>query len=733
MRKILILILVLIAACAKSQTIQYLGGPTTQIYVRGQLRVDTVVYLPLNDTTFTPSQRGAVVYKTSNNQLYLWTGSSWSRILIGSIAWGEIIGTLSNQTDLISFLSATYQPKTTFGYGLHQAGSTVTYDSALIRKVDTLYRLNDSTIQYVLNGNSHTVLLRGTAAGGISSLVFTIPTTLFNSPVTFSNSGGAWTGTATLANQNANVILAGPSVGSPSAPTFRSLTTGDLPINIPNGNLQNSSINVGLNTTGLTPAWDVSSVALGGSINLQVPYADPTHTGFLQATDWVSFQSRMVNFGNAPGWQTGTLAAIPAATTLLPGTHYTAVDSGTVYVDTGSGGTRGWKQISGGSAAITTANSIVGTGSSGNPIQLSGDASSPGNSKYYGTNSGGTRGFFSLPSSASGANPTGVVGLTAVNGSAPTFLRSDGAPALDVGISPTWTGSHQFNQPITVSNSGTMIISGSFFGTSSADDISVYAGGTARWAFVRPTVAHNAGFTVAGSSIGPGDSSGYLITTRQVATNFPVAMLIPTTAHKRMFLDIVPSDTLDYLGNGIATIDICNQPLDSSKNTTGALRLAAHANSVDVGSFVVGIAPLPDVHIIYGVGNTVIGIGSGGTTIAGNTYMARSLGSGSAPTTTSLGTNVVSATVTGTDRFMQIVIVTSGAVNGALCTITLSTTWPNTPIPVMVPADATTGTNVAGTTGGYFAIGGASTTTLTVNGKFTSAGTYTFNIMIGGN
>jgi len=46
--------------------------------------------------------------------------------------------------------------------------------------------------------------------------------------------------------------------------------------------------------------------------------------------------------------------------------------------------------------------------------------------------------------SASAANPTGTVGLTAVNGSATTYLRSDGAPALSQGISPTWTGSHVF-------------------------------------------------------------------------------------------------------------------------------------------------------------------------------------------------------------------------------------------------------------------------------------------------
>lgn len=43
-----------------------------------------------------------------------------------------------------------------------------------------------------------------------------------------------------------------------------------------------------------------------------------------------------------------------------------------------------------------------------------------------------------------GANPTGTVGLTAVNGSALTYVRSDGAPALSQAIVPTWTGLHTF-------------------------------------------------------------------------------------------------------------------------------------------------------------------------------------------------------------------------------------------------------------------------------------------------
>jgi hypothetical protein len=52
----------------------------------------------------------------------------------------------------------------------------------------------------------------------------------------------------------------------------------------------------------------------------------------------------------------------------------------------------------------------------------------------------------------SGANPTALVGLSAVNGSATTFLRSDGAPALDQSIAPTWTGLHTYSPTITGSS-----------------------------------------------------------------------------------------------------------------------------------------------------------------------------------------------------------------------------------------------------------------------------------------
>lgn len=45
---------------------------------------------------------------------------------------------------------------------------------------------------------------------------------------------------------------------------------------------------------------------------------------------------------------------------------------------------------------------------------------------------------------ATGANPSASVTLSAQNGSASTFMRSDAAPPLSQSISPTWTGNHVF-------------------------------------------------------------------------------------------------------------------------------------------------------------------------------------------------------------------------------------------------------------------------------------------------
>jgi hypothetical protein len=67
-------------------------------------------------------------------------------------------------------------------------------------------------------------------------------------------------------------------------------------------------------------------------------------------------------------------------------------------------------------------------------------------------------GTLSVAGGASGANPTGTIGLAAVNGVATTFMRSDATPALSVAIVPTWTALHTFNGGVTAT--GTINLSG---------------------------------------------------------------------------------------------------------------------------------------------------------------------------------------------------------------------------------------------------------------------------------
>ena len=82
---------------------------------------------------------------------------------------------------------------------------------------------------------------------------------------------------------------------------------------------------------------------------------------------------------------------------------------------------------------------VLAPGTTGYVLQTNGSGSNPT--------------WTAVASGAAGANPSASVGLTAVNGSATTFLRSDGAPALSQAIVPTWTGLHTFTGGIIFGSS----------------------------------------------------------------------------------------------------------------------------------------------------------------------------------------------------------------------------------------------------------------------------------------
>jgi len=56
--------------------------------------------------------------------------------------------------------------------------------------------------------------------------------------------------------------------------------------------------------------------------------------------------------------------------------------------------------------------------------------------------------------SSTSANPTALVGTSAVNGVAVTYMTSDSAPALNLAIAPTWTGLHTFALTDTHTSTG---------------------------------------------------------------------------------------------------------------------------------------------------------------------------------------------------------------------------------------------------------------------------------------
>ena len=100
-------------------------------------------------------------------------------------------------------------------------------------------------------------------------------------------------------------------------------------------------------------------------------------------------------------------------------------------------------------------------------------------------------------------------------------------------------------------------------------------------------------------------------------------------------------------------------------------------------------------------------------------------GSGSAPTSGSLGANVTSVTVdpNSTDGNMQLKIITNAAVAGTICNITFANAYATAAFPVISPVDA----NSAGIGLSAGIVGGA-TTYFVVSGTIAVAGTYYFNI-----
>ncbi len=126
---------------------------------------------------------------------------------------------------------------------------------------------------------------QGTKAdSAVQTISLATPSILYSTPVTFSITAGAATGTLTLNTQNANRFLAGPTTGSAASPTMRAIVVGDLPTTSLHIDSHYGTITA--DTDGATITFDLSasdkhSVTLGGTRTLAVSNATVGQTFML--------------------------------------------------------------------------------------------------------------------------------------------------------------------------------------------------------------------------------------------------------------------------------------------------------------------------------------------------------------------------------------------------------------------------------------------------------------------
>jgi hypothetical protein len=274
-----------------------------------------------------------------------------------------------------------------------------------------------STAALAYSTSTHTFSCQTITAG-----TGTVTSVDFTAPSVFSVAGAPVTGSGTIAvtfatGQTANQVLASPN-GSTGAVSLRSLVGADIP-----------AINLGASGAGgVTGNLPVGNLNGGSGATSHTYWQGSGNWSAIDLTADVSGILPAANGGTGNGFTLFSGPATSTKTFTLPNASSTILTS---------------------NAAVTVAQGGTGAATLTGYVKGSGTSALTASSTIPYSDLAGT------PSIPTGANPSASAGLTAVNGSASTFMRSDGAPAISQSISPSWTGNHTFTPssgiPVTIS------------------------------------------------------------------------------------------------------------------------------------------------------------------------------------------------------------------------------------------------------------------------------------------
>lgn len=317
----------------------------------------------------------------------------------------------------------------------------------------------------------------GTGGGTVNSVDFTAPSV-------FSVAGAPVTTTGTIAltfagGQTQNRFLGSPD-GSSGAISLRSIVLDDIPtiplaskvsgtLPVANGGtgratLTNHGVLLGAGTSGFNSVLFGDDELLLGSTG-----ADPAPVSLVDcgsATQALAYDTGTHTFScQTISAGTGTVTSVDMTVpSVFAVTGNPITTTGTLAVSFATGQTQNRVLASpNGSSGAVALRALVGADIPAISLATSGAGGVTGNLPVGNLNGGTSAssstfwrgdGIWSTPAGGTLANPTASLGLTAVNGVASTYMRSDGAPALSQSISPTWTGTHNFSTtPVVFSNS----------------------------------------------------------------------------------------------------------------------------------------------------------------------------------------------------------------------------------------------------------------------------------------